>query len=72
MRHRSERPCVEMATSVNTSRTVGVYLHQQAALWQAAVRIPSLAVQLSKAGMDATECTEMAEQLSEMASRYEE
>jgi len=72
MRHRSERSCVEMATSVNTSRTVGVYLHQQAALWQAAVRIPSLAVQLSKAGMDATECTEMAEQLSEMASRYEE
>ena len=61
--------CVELATSVGSSALVGRYLSQQAALWSAACAIPSVAVQLRKAGTDAVECAEAAEQLLELANR---
>lgn len=62
--------CAELATAVCTSPLVGQYLAQQAALWQAAVGIPAVAVQLNKAGLDRTECAEVCEQLKELAQRY--
>jgi hypothetical protein len=61
---------VELVTAVCTSAAVGAYLTQHAALWQAASQIHALSVQLEKAGMDATECGEVSEQLSEVAMRY--
>jgi hypothetical protein len=45
-RSRSSRSCVELATSVNTSPTVGAYLQQQAELWHAASQVHSLQVQV--------------------------
>ncbi len=67
---RARPSCVELATAVCTSAAVGSYLAQQAALWQAASQVHSLSVQLEKAGMDATECGEVSEQLREVAMRY--
>ena len=62
--------CAELATAVYTSPLLGQYLAQQAALWQAAVSLPAVAVQLNKAGLDRTECNEVCEQLRELAQRY--
>ena len=64
--------CVELATAVTTSLSVGAYLSQQATLWRAASRMSSVSVQLSKAGLDSTECVEIEEALGELAQRYVE
>jgi hypothetical protein len=47
-RSRGSRSCVELATSVNTSPTVGAYLQQQAELWHAASQVHSLQVQVKR------------------------
>lgn len=44
----SSRSCVELATSVNTSPTVGAYLQSQADLWHAASAVHALQVQVSR------------------------
>lgn len=68
--YHSDGSCVELVSAVHTSALVGEYLSQQAGLWDAAVRIQAVAVQLNKAGMDRTECAEVAEQLRELSHCY--
>ena len=67
----SSGSCVELVTAVHASPLVGQYVSQQAGLWRAACSIQAVAVQLDKAGVDRTECAELAEQLQELAHRYQ-
>jgi len=67
----SSGSCVELVTAVHASPLVGEYLSQQAGLWRAACSLQAVAVQLDKAGLDRTECAELAEQLQELAHRYQ-
>mmetsp|Transcript_20012 Transcript_20012/g.34036 ORF Transcript_20012/g.34036 Transcript_20012/m.34036 type:complete len:110 (-) Transcript_20012:292-621(-) len=61
---------LELVASVGSSSLVGDYLQEQAELWVAATAVPSLAVQLEKAGIDRTESVEVGESLRALSDRY--